>query len=577
MLSFAVTGFSGYHPTDDGLIYAWSWRIFNGEIPYRDFIYIRTPLTLYLHTAWLWLPDGWQLQTGRLVYYLEMVGVVAFPLVWAVRTGRLRTDVRSIGLVTIGLAFALNNFLPMPWYTVDGLLFGSAALMALLYSRTSGPSRSALWWRAAASAAAVLAALCKQNFSVLPLFLGAFALVEFAGSRAPRRWPLLLASVLPGAAIVAGSIAWLAAVGALAHATSQLTTTVPPGEPLFSAVTVYVRFPVIVAIAVLVPAGFVLTWSGHTRPPAHGAYALVRRIAVPVVLLGLVLVELALLALEATGWGTYRLGHPVFWGLVGIAGALTVLRCRRAIGDAETPMLHWGILALAWAASISGGYASPILGLAPMGLLLAQALPPERIRWERPLVGASAAVVLALHLILTLQYPYRERPRVEQTANLGDLYPRFGRLLTNQANYDRFAELKRMTNELAIARGRTYAVIPTFALIHFLSGTRNPVSVNTYSSIEYRGFEDQLAREFEERRPIIFIERDPTVPVGAREERQPTIRIERDAAAPGKARAELRVRCSEWLQAGESGIVGQAVETWRLAAEGTAFCAYEHR
>jgi len=556
LVSFAVNGFNGYHPTDDGLIYSWSWRIFNGEVPYRDFIYIRTPLTLYLHTTWLWLPDGWQIPAGRLAYYLEMIGVVAFPLAWAVRTGCVRTDVRSIGLVVMGLAFALHSFPPIPWYTVDGLLFGSAALTALLWSRTIDSSRSAVWWRAAASAAVALSVLCKQNFAVLPLFLATFALVEFARSCAGHRWPLLLASFLPGAMVAAGFVTWLAAMGALTQAIRQLTTTVPPGEPLFSAATVYVRFPVIVTLAILVPAGFVLAWSAQTRTP-FGAYALVRRIATPAVLLALVLAELALPVLEATGWGAYRMGHPVFWALVGIATALTLLRSRRGVGDTETPLLGWGLLALAWAGSISGGYASPILGLAPMGLLLAQALPPERVRWERPLVAASVLAVLALHLVLNLQYPYRERPRAEQTADLGRLYPRFGHLLTNQASYERFAELKRMIDELAIARGRTFAVTPTYALIYFLNGTRNPVSVNTYSYIEYRGFEDQLAREFEERRPITFVERDMPTPVGAR--------------------TELRLRCGEWLQATESGIVGRSVDTWHLVAAGNAFCAYEHR
>lgn len=556
LISFALTGFNGYHPTDDGLIYSWSWRIFNGELPYRDFIYIRTPLTLYLHTVWLWLPEGWQIPAGRLAYYIEMIAVVGAPLAWAVRTGRLRSDGRTMALVVIGLAFALHNFQPMPWYTVDGLLLGSVALTATLCSRTSTSLRSAILWRGVASAAVVLAMLCKQNFAVLPAILGAFAVIEATRNDARTRWPMLLASALPGLGILVGAAAWLAAAGALGDAVRQLAATVPPGEPLFSAVFVYVRLPITLAIAVLVPAGFVLGWSCGS--PSHGWLSRVmRRIAVPLVVAALVLLEAAALALEATGWGAYRTGHPAFWALAGVAAGLAALRVLRGTGDGETLLLHWGVLALAWAGSISGGYASPILGLAPMGILLSLVLPQERIRWERPLLAGSLVAVVALHLTLTLQYPYRERPRAEQTADLGQLYPRFGRLLTNEANYARFTELARMIDELAIKPGRTFAVTPTYALIYFLTDRSNPVSVNTYSYIEYRGFEDRLAREFEERRPITFVERDVPTPVGARS-RPP-------------------LPCREWLDSTRSAIVGTRVETWHLVAEGDAFCAYEHR
>ena len=65
---FLLNGWNAYHPTDDGFILAYSWRVGHGEVPYRDFLYVRMPLTPYLHSLALLLPDGWQIQAGRLAF-----------------------------------------------------------------------------------------------------------------------------------------------------------------------------------------------------------------------------------------------------------------------------------------------------------------------------------------------------------------------------------------------------------------------------------------------------------------------------------------------------------------------------
>lgn len=55
---FVLNAQHAYHPTDDGFILAYTWHVANGEIPYRDFLYVRTPLSPYLHLPELLLPGG---------------------------------------------------------------------------------------------------------------------------------------------------------------------------------------------------------------------------------------------------------------------------------------------------------------------------------------------------------------------------------------------------------------------------------------------------------------------------------------------------------------------------------------
>jgi hypothetical protein len=61
----------GHYLMDDGFILAFGWRIWNGEVPYRDFIFHKTPLSLYLHSLWLLLPNNLTYLAPRFGFYLQ--------------------------------------------------------------------------------------------------------------------------------------------------------------------------------------------------------------------------------------------------------------------------------------------------------------------------------------------------------------------------------------------------------------------------------------------------------------------------------------------------------------------------
>ena len=540
---FVLNAQHAYHPTDDGFVLAYAWRLVNGEVPYRDFLCVRTPLTLYLHLPELLLPEGWQIQAGRFVFYLELALAGALPTAWAALRCGLRATPRALALAAIFFLFTLHNFPPMPWPTVDAVAFSSAAATAFLFS-LEATARRALVLCAATSILLTLAVLAKQTFAPLPVLLVAFALVEAVHARTWRRFA---ASTLPGALIGLGTLTALALAGALEPFLRQIaqpaqlrpSVAIPwSGDVLSGGLEPYVRALSPISAAFML-AAFALVRSRGPRA------SLVRKAGS----LG-VFAAFAALAVEAQ-LDVFSAGRHLFLVLAAAGGAELLGSLDRR--DRLTVAAYASVLAVAWCASLSFAYQTPLLGLAAGGMLLERAF--GRAHWpaERLAVALAVAFVLAGVIRLDLDRPYRDLPREAQVADLGDVYPRFGHLHTNQANYERFVELRDLIERSAPDSGRGFVVMPDYPLIHFLSGTRNPLSIDWLQPQEYLGNEGRLERELRERRPLVLVQRDASLTVGPAEE--PPHPCDRP---PEPA----------------SSLVVEVTSRWVLLAEGRHFCVY---
>ncbi len=543
---FALNGDHAYHPTDDGFILAYAWRVAGGEVPYRDFIYERTPLSPYLHAVWLALPEGWQIQAGRLAFYVELGLTGLFPTLWLVARRGVRATARPLALAAIAYLFAVHNFPPMPWPTVDALVLASAASSAFLFS-LEGERRLA--FRVAASLLAALAVLAKQTFAPLAALLAAFALAEALASRS---WRPLAASVLPAVAVLAAALSALAAQGALLAFAQQIlaplqlrpTAAAPWSGDLWSTgIATYLRsLEPLVAVFTL-PAFALVWWRDRDGPGATlarkagtlGLFAAFAAFAT----------ELQVDVLDA--------GRHVFWLLSAALAAHALRWWRREREDPLTLAAYASALAAAWCASLSFAYQTPLLGLAAAGPLLERSFPSARWPGERPAIALAAAVVVASVLLLDLEQPYRDVPRAAQIADLGSVYPRFGHLYTNRANVERFRELRELSARYARADGRAFVVLPDYPLIYFLADERNPLSLDWFQAQEYLGNKTRLSRELAERRPLVLIERESIFTA--------------DVAPEPPARCDVPA-------ADASDLVSEVMTRWSLVSEGRYFCVY---
>lgn len=69
----------GMDTTDFGYFYGFSWRILEGQFPYRDFFYIKPSLPLFWHAFWMKLtPDGIEVLAGKAGFLCSMLAASWF-------------------------------------------------------------------------------------------------------------------------------------------------------------------------------------------------------------------------------------------------------------------------------------------------------------------------------------------------------------------------------------------------------------------------------------------------------------------------------------------------------------------
>ncbi|GJQ32891.1 MAG: hypothetical protein HBSAPP04_17300 [Ignavibacteriaceae bacterium] len=233
----------GFTDADDGFITALSWRIFNGQVPYVDFIYVRPPLTLYLHTLpFFILPNELVLISERVLFFISLALSSYFGAAAAKKVIHDRLEKLDLFfLSTIAFVYSVNSFTPMAWHTVDGVLLGSIGIY-LLVDREGG-----LAGAIAGMFFLFLSTLTKQSFYLVP-FAGLVYI--YLSKRDIKETMFSVVALLSFAGIF---IAVLALAGMLDQFILQTTTSTTFRDGYTAGVYEYLHFPL---IYFLVPAGY---------------------------------------------------------------------------------------------------------------------------------------------------------------------------------------------------------------------------------------------------------------------------------------------------------------------------------
>lgn len=207
---FALFGVPGFNLREDGYLLTLAARMLAGEVPYRDFAYIRPPLPLVLPVALLTWAPAHAVLAARLWVAFQTAAIltVGHGLLSAVGVPRGRAAVLALA----GALLACTGGVPpAPWHTVDGVFFSTLAVAAV--AAVMADRRPAPVFALAAGMAAAAASLSKQGFVVVAAAGLAWSVT--AGRRIGRRpWSAGVAYVAGMAVVTIPVVLWLGAAGA---------------------------------------------------------------------------------------------------------------------------------------------------------------------------------------------------------------------------------------------------------------------------------------------------------------------------------------------------------------------------
>jgi hypothetical protein len=510
LLHFTYSRF-GYTPTDDGFIFAYSRRVLAGQIPHRDFIFIRPVGSALLHAPFVLLAGDRLFLASRWFVWMQF-GAIAWSWIRAARRlGAPLGFFEASCVAAIAIALSAHTFPMMAWYTIDGIFLASIGFALSLEER----ERTRLIGYALVGASA----LCKQNFAVMPI-----AVLLLGKERLNfKAW---IATASPG--VLYALI--VAAFGGLRDMIHQLTAL---GG--FHAVGIDVY-----ATSELFPWGIGLGWVAISVG-RDARFSLVRSIGTACVAIFI-------------AWSAKHLSEGLYvtscaFFLFGCALGATF---HHGFAVRRSDFAHLGFLAclLAWCTSISIGYNSPALAAGPLFIAYWTPLSANQAWWAR---------VLALMLVASqlragfekarTQAIYRQPSVAMLDTNLDGVLPGGKGILTNTTTARFIADVP---NAIALAQGRPYAIIPDFPGWWARATQRNPLLVDWV-------YQQELPSEELVQRVIADME----------SKRGRIVVLSQNFAADGLGSGEYAFR---W---GYSPILDHVRRNWRVLGATHYFTAYE--
>ena len=527
VLYFILYAGSGFSTNDPGFVPALSYRILSGEHSGLDFIYVRPPLTPYLHALEMaLLPEEGQVYGMRLVYYLMM----AVGVWWGVKSLAKHLDLAELGLqpawlAVTALVFSYHNYPAMPWHTVDGVFFTMAGLFALTHSRKTGGIVLGLVLFA-------LAAFCKQPFALMPV--GAVLLSMLLHGFHPTLRATVISVLLANLGLallwffVPNGAEWISLNLEAVRGASGSSDLMQAGIMVYKPAVVFGLpylllfvlgrvFPSVpfrgwlvfgaVMLGILTWLVFIVAYVNQEQiylPPRYGFFHL------------LLLISLCTSMWMATDL-SFRKGMAVL-GFLGVAS---------------------------WAAGISWGYSFPaqialpgIAGTMMFAGVLHDFKPPK---WTLPLLAMAGFI--SFHFVQ--QYPYMERHRSELTYHAGDVFPELAHIYTHRGQYDMLMDFKQLQKRI----GPDFVVLPGLPPAHYLTHTQAVIPLDWEHDGEM-GYEKGVARV-----------------VAVMEESKPPVLVEKDMKSEAYS-ANRNYRCS---------VLAHVLENWQITDSTAYFEVYQAR
>jgi hypothetical protein len=488
---FLFYGCYGLDDADGGYTLALSWRIFNGEIPYRDFILVRPPLSPFFHSLPMYIvPANYQIISERLFSYLLFATSSLFGALTVDKVFRPKGFIINKYLLALtGFVFSVHNWPPMAWHTVDGIFFASIGIYILvcfssLYSVVSG------------ILFLFLSALCKQPFYLLPVAGIVFVSVIYKDR---KKIIASVCSLLFFAGVFFLILYKQNTVISFIKFTSESSTL----EDLVAAG--FINYLKIGALYFIFPFVFWLI----VRQPFVFRYLSIKEDLVPYFFISITL----LFPLSEFAYVLIFKGKEVIWSTfikdrtANILFLTTIFFLLSNLSLKKERLTLWFLILVSWCASLSWGYQTPVLFSIPLitGFLLVSS---QYFKVKKTANLALYTLLLgSLTYFVAYQKPYQNPMRYKLTYKINQLFPKLKYIKVSKETYDKYTELASL-----VARyGVNFKTLPGIPISNYLTNTNSPAKIDWVFNAE-TGNENEnnnIINSLALKNTVIFMEKNP--------------------------------------------------------------------
>lgn len=480
----------GFTEGDDGFITALSWRIYNGQLPYIDFIYVRPPLTLFLHTLPFYLlPHEIVIFSERVLFFMSLAvgsyfGAKSLLVVFAEHLKEMDLYLLS-ELVFI---YSVSSFTPMAWHSIDGVLFGSIGVYMILSGETRIKTGVGLMFLC-------LAAMTKQSFYPMPLL----AIIYILYSTASWKRSFVALALL----LFFGSVFYsvMQILGMWTELVNQTTSETTIKDAYTVGVYAYLHSPVIYFVVPLIIFLFLNNFHKWNKSKILMGYT-------PLILVffsltystAFYLNRLLFKEMSKHDYLKLEYGDP-------LPTVLFIAAVMFLTANAMNKRLIAGLgfmLSLSWCAAISWAHHSPHLYSAPWIIIpvIAGVQYFGNRKPERIIIGLIFMGLIVYHLAYLK--PFNSGSRSEMKYDLENAVPELRHIKGDLRIYSQLQELaglfKLHSNECA--------VLPAMPLANFFFDQHFPLPIDWPINCESAGKQNQIFDSVVQNCKFVFINRE---------------------------------------------------------------------